>query len=83
MITSVAALINAVLFLFILIRFGIFAVIVSMTFRLALDWSPLTLDSKNWYFDSGIAVVLLITVGSLIGFYLAVSNQPKAEGLSR
>jgi serine/threonine-protein kinase len=82
LITSVASLINAVLFLFILIRFGIFAVIASMTFRIALDWSPLTLDSRNWYFDNGIAVVLLITVSSLIGFYLAVSNQPKVARLN-
>ena len=82
MITSVAASINSVLFLTILVRYGVFAVIASMTCRLVLDWFPLTLDSKNWYFENGMAAAVLIAVGSLMGFYLAVRKQPRFQGLS-
>ncbi len=82
MITSVAGLMNSILFLAILVRYGVFAVLAGMTCRLVLDWFPLTLDSRNWYFENGSAAVLLITFGSLIGFYLAVSSQPKFNRLS-
>ena len=82
MITSVAALMNSILVLAVLVRYGVFAVIVSMTCRLVLDWFPLTLDSKNWYFENGMAAVMLITVCALIGFYLAVRKQPRFKALS-
>ena len=83
MITSIPAIVSAMLVLTLAVRFGFLAVLSFMTCRVLLDWFPLTLDTENWYFQTGMSAIFFISVCALIGVYLAVGNQSKVNTIGR
>ena len=59
-----------------LTRLGLLASTVSLFVIFALEQSPGTFDTSVWYFGTGLATCLLVVGLSLLGFRIAIGNQP-------
>lgn len=79
-ITIFVAIITSAFVLFLLVRFGILALLVYYSCRAFLSAIPLTFDSSIWYFQSGLAVASLVMLAAIFGFYLA-TRQPSGGKL--
>lgn len=84
-IAIVPAAICTGLMFFLMVRFGILAVITQMTCTGLLERFPLTLDSSRWYFSHGMFAVALVILVALYGFYTSAYGRstafPKATRL--
>ena len=61
--------------LFLLVRFGMLALLSFFTCRMLLDFFPLTFDTSRWYFANGFAAPLLIASMAALGCYFATANR--------
>jgi len=69
------ALVSAMLFLVVLVRFGILAFGTSMFVVDLLYWTALTLDMSRWYAGRSLAVMLLVLAIAVYGFRCAVGKK--------
>jgi predicted Ser/Thr protein kinase len=70
---------NAVTFglmLFVLMRFGLLALVVTLVLNNVLQAYPLTAHLTAWYAEPTIFVMVLLLVGAIFGFYTATRGQP-------
>ncbi len=68
------------LFVFLLIRFGVLAVITSSVFSYFLGNFPLTTDTSAWYAGIGFAGILLMAAMAFYGFYTSLGGRPMFGG---
>ena len=69
------ALISAVLILFVLMRFGLLALIAGLvSAQILLDY-PITYQTSAWYAGAGYAAVLVLLVISLYGFRISLGGR--------
>ena len=61
--------------LFVLVRFGLLAVVVSFAFGTILQWFPITTDLSAWYAGIGLAGVCLLLGLTAYGFYTSLGGQ--------
>lgn len=71
----VALAVSAALLIFVLQRFGLFAVAASMVFYMTFRFFPITADPGAWYADVTVLAVLLVVVPAACGFYLSLAGQ--------
>ena len=70
--------IHAALLSTVVVRFGLLAMVATTIFFLGLDWLPLTLDLRAFYFASSIIpIVFLLTLG-WYGVYTSLGGRPLA-----
>lgn len=62
--------------LFVLVRFGLLAVVVSFAFGTILQSFPITTDLSAWYSGIGLAGVLLLLGLTAYAFYTSLGGQP-------
>jgi len=62
--------------LFVLLRFGLLALVFSLFFYLLLQNFPITLETSAWYFDSALFAMVLAGVIAAYGFYAALGGRP-------
>ena len=65
---------------FLLVRFGVLAVIASIFFGVFLGNFPLTTDTSAWYASIGFAGILLMAAMAFYGFYTSLGGQPAFGG---
>ena len=68
------------LLVFTLLRFGFFALIVTVSVLDAMAGSFLTTDFSAWYGQSSLLVVILIGVMAILGFRFATASRPLFTG---
>jgi hypothetical protein len=61
---------------FVLVRFGLLAVVSLSLVQELLLVSPLTRDVSAWYAGASISVVLLVLLVAGVGFYTALGGRP-------
>ncbi len=72
-------IINA-LIVFLLVRFGVLAVIASTVFGVFLGSFPLTTDASAWYAGIGLAGILVMAAMAFYGFYRSLGGRPAFGG---
>ncbi len=72
----VFALVSAMLFLVVLVRFGILALGTSFFIFDLFQWTALTLDMSRWYSGRSIVVLLLVIGIAVYGFRCVVGKKP-------
>jgi len=70
------ALVSAMLFLVLLVRFGILAFGTSIFIADVIYWTSLTLDMSRWYAGRSVAVIMVIFAIAVYGFRCAVGKKP-------
>ena len=58
-----------------LYRFGLLALVISLSLSFALSHAPLTLDASRWYFWQGAFVVALVLELAIWGFRNVLGKQ--------
>jgi len=76
----VTALITNALTVFLLVRFGVLALIASTFFGSFLGGFPLTTDSSAWYAGIGFAGMLVMAAMAFYGFYTCLGGRPVFGG---
>jgi len=71
-----AALVTAAIVVFILLRFGILALLFAYVFSDLILAAPFTFDFSRWYAARGAFVLVLIVAAWLWGFRLALAGRP-------
>ena len=69
-----------ILLVFTLLRFGFFALIVTVSVLDAMAGSFLTTDFSAWYGQSSLLVVILIGAMAILGFRFATASRPLFTG---
>ena len=69
------ALVSAMLFLVLLVRFGILAFGTSIFVADLIYWTALTLDMSRWYAGRSVAIMLLVLGIAIYGFRCAVGKK--------
>jgi len=69
---NLAALCFAALAMIAALRFGLLALMVSLSAAYVLNMTPTTLDPSDWFFPSFAQTIVLITVAAVLGFRLAL-----------
>lgn len=69
------AVLATALWLWVLVRFGFLAVVVTTTTAWLLSCHPLTLDFDSWYFNGSAAVLLTIVLGAAYGFWVSLAGR--------
>jgi len=77
------ALVSAMLFLLLLVRFGILAFGISILIVDLIYWTALTLDMSRWYAGRSIAIVLLVLGIAVYGSRCAIGKKPLLSELLR
>jgi hypothetical protein len=72
----VSWLITSALTVFLLIRFGLLAVVVSGVFNDILGSFPLTTQMSSWYAGLSLAGILLMAALAFYGFYTSLGGRP-------
>ncbi|MGB0034198.1 MAG: serine/threonine-protein kinase [Candidatus Acidiferrales bacterium] len=72
----VYALITRGLFVFLLIRFGLLAVVANFVFNEFLTNVPLTIQGSAWYAGMSLSGILLMAAMALYGFYASLGGRP-------
>jgi hypothetical protein len=62
--------------LFVLARFGLLAVVVSLEVSTILQWFPITTDLSAWYSGIGLTGMLLLLGLTAYAFYTSLGGQP-------
>lgn len=73
--TQVALAISAALLIFVLQRFGLFAVAAATVFYMTFRFFPITADTSSWFFDITILALLIVIVPAVYGFSLTLAGQ--------
>jgi len=76
----VTGLISTGLTVFLLIRFGLLAVVASFFFREFLGSFPLTTQGSVWYAGLSLAGILLMATMAFYGFYTSLGGRPVFGG---
>jgi serine/threonine-protein kinase len=71
---SLAGLVAA-LSVFVLLRFGLFALVVEISFANALTRLPITLNSSDWYAGRSLVVLLCLTALIAYGFHASFAGR--------
>jgi hypothetical protein len=66
----------ATLTMFVLMRFGLLAMIITNTLSFYLITWPRTLDSSQWYFSQGIIPIVIVVLVALYGFRTSLAGRP-------
>jgi hypothetical protein len=66
---------QATLSAFVLLRFGLFALVVEMTFANTLTRLPITLNPAEWYIGRSVLVLLCLSAIIAYGFRTAVAGR--------
>jgi len=69
-------LITSTLTIFLLVRYGLFAMVVSVFAHQLYHRFPITLDPNDWYFNLGLVPLLVLLALGLYGFHTALAGQP-------
>jgi ABC-type nickel/cobalt efflux system permease component RcnA len=70
----------SLLFVLVLVRLGLLAMIVALLFEHLLRALPLTLDLSTWYAGMSLVYVLIVLGLGLWGFWTALAGQPAFGG---
>lgn len=62
--------------LFVLIRFGLLALILALFYQIVLDSYPITAEWDAWYADSSLFALGMLAVLTLYGFVTALAGRP-------
>jgi hypothetical protein len=65
----------AALSVLVLLRFGLFALVVEMSFANALTRLPITLNSSEWYVGRSLMVLLCLTCVAAFGFHASLAGR--------
>jgi hypothetical protein len=76
----VSGLILSGLSVFLLIRFGLLAVVASEVFNNILGSFPLTTQMSSWYSGLSVTGILLLAAIAFYGFYVSLAGQPLFGG---
>jgi hypothetical protein len=76
----VGALIFSSLAVFVMIRFGLLALMANLMVFNILENFPLTTQGSAWYAGISLTGILLIAVIALYGFYTALAGRPVFGG---
>ena len=68
-------LIMAILMIFLLVRYGLFAAVVSVFIHQIYHRFPITLDPSDWYFSLGLVPLFAISALGVYGFHTALAGQ--------
>lgn len=68
------------LIVFLLVRFGVLAVMASFVFGVFLGAFPLTTDASAWYAGIGFAGILVMAAMAFYGFYTSLGGRPAFGG---
>ena len=82
-ITAIAALTLSAAILFMLVRFGILALLAFSSCRFLLDSFPLTFDTSRWYFAQGIVGISILIAIAALAFFFATSGHRSTVMSSR
>ena len=74
--TFLAFLIRSTLLLFLIVRFGLVALITDLTVLNLLIQFPVTADQSHWYFTHGMVAVASIFAIALYGFFTSLGKRP-------
>ncbi len=78
------ALVSALLFqslaVFVMIRFGLLALVANFMVYIILDKFPLTFQGSAWYAGISLAGILLIAAMASYGFYTSLGGRPVFGG---
>jgi len=72
--------VNAALLLLLLMRYGLFAMIVAEFFFLLMIFYPMTSDFSAWYAGGPFVAFGLSTALAVYGFYRSLAGQPLFRG---
>jgi predicted Ser/Thr protein kinase len=72
--TGVHAMLSAAL-IFVLMRFGLLAVIIAVFYMLLLDAYPITANLQAWYVDGSYFALLVAAGLALYGFYISLAGR--------
>jgi serine/threonine-protein kinase len=76
----VTGLIDGGLIVFLLIRFGLLAIVAQGFFVNVLSGIPLTTQMSSWYAGIGLAGILLLAAMAFYGFYTSLGGRPVFGG---
>ena len=65
-----------VLWMAILLRFGLLTVVVSTSVALLLQYMPLTLDTSSWYASTSFLTVAACLAVAAYGFWFSLAGRP-------
>ena len=68
--------------IFVLVRFGLLAVVTGFAFGTILQWFPITTDLSAWYAGMGVTGVLVLLALTTYAFYTSIGRQPLFGRLS-
>ena len=71
-----AGVIMAAIIIFVLVRFGLFASVLTNFVAAFLEAAPLTVDPEAWYFGRSLAVLLILLAAAVYGFWLSLGEKP-------
>jgi serine/threonine-protein kinase len=72
--------VNAGLFIFLLIRFGLLASVVGHIFFLFFRYLPITSDLSHWYAGGSTAILLAAAAVAVYGFWTSLAGQSVLQG---
>jgi hypothetical protein len=69
-------LIVAAVFISVLLRWGVLALVVTAYVYIVAATLPMTLDSSVWYFGRALLAMMVIAAIAIYGFFVAVGDKP-------
>ncbi|HEY6322614.1 MAG TPA: serine/threonine-protein kinase, partial [Thermoanaerobaculia bacterium] len=76
LVSIMGTLIFSSLAVFVMIRFGLLAVVANLVFVKILQTFPLTTDASAWYAGTSLTGILLMAAMALYGFYASLGGRP-------
>ena len=73
-------LVTYLLLTVVLLRFGLFPLVVSAFINPLLDHSPLTMDAASWYAPNSWLVLAVVTGLAVYAFRVALAGRPMLSG---
>ena len=74
-IRAILGLISTLIFLAVIMKFGLLSYIVAVFVYLVVLW-PMTTDTSAWYFGTGAGVLAVILAMAAYGSYTSLGNKP-------
>ena len=71
-----AGAIMAAIIVFVLVRFGLLAFVLTTFLTAFLEAVPITLDPEAWYFGRSLAVLLVLFAVAIYGFWSSLGDKP-------